>query len=383
MDFEKHNEEMRAVWDAFHAGKPTRVPVVLGINPRILILNSQLNTSGVTFEQYSQDPDIMAQVQMQTQDYVRHNMLQDAEMGLPKDGWSIYVDFQNYYEAAWFGCDVQYRDGQVPDTEPILHSENKRMLFDRGIPDPFTGGAMARAWDFYEHMKNNMGSYSHRELPVVNVGPPPGLWTDGPRTVACSLRGATEMCLEIYEDPDYARELLRYITESTITRIKAYREHLGQEMKPQCWGFADDSIELLSVDIYTEFVLPMHRLLLQELAGEGPHSIHLCGNAQRFMTLLKEELNITIWDTGYPVDFGKARKDLGPDYLIQGGPRVSLLLHGSPEEVKGECKRILESGVMEGGRFILREGNNLSPGTPVENVAAMYEAAHAFGNYES
>jgi len=32
MDFHAHNREVKEVWDAFHAGKPIRVPVVLGLN---------------------------------------------------------------------------------------------------------------------------------------------------------------------------------------------------------------------------------------------------------------------------------------------------------------------------------------------------------------
>ena len=53
----------------------------------------------------------------------------------------------------------------------------------------------------------------------------------------------------------------------------------------------------------------------------------------------------------------------------------------TPAEVKANCREILGSGVTEGGKFILREGNNLAPGTPEENVAAMYEAAKEYGTY--
>jgi hypothetical protein len=42
----------------------------------------------------------------------------------------------------------------------------------------------------------------------------------------------------------------------------------------------------------------------------------------------------------------------------------------------------LTSGVLEGRRFILREANNLPPGVPPENLAAMYEAALAYGRYD-
>ena len=380
IDFEKHNEEVKRVWDAFNVGRPMRVPVILGINPRIHLLNPELNREGVTFEQYSEAPDLMARVQMKTHHYVRHHMLQDAEMGLPKDGWSIVVDLQNYYEAAWFGARVAYRPGQVPDTRPLLNDDNKRMLFDRGIPDPFKDGAMRRNWRFYEHMKTNMHTYSHAGLPVTSVSPA-GLGTDGPMTVACNLRGATEMCIDIYDDPDYVHQLLRCITQATITRIKAFREALGHEIKPDALAFADDSIQLLSVEAYREFVMPYHKMLIGELAGDGPHSIHLCGSVDHLMPTLKEELDLGAWDAGFPVDYARMRAELGPSFQIQTGPRVNTLLSGTVEQVDAECKRILKSGITEGGKFVCREANNLCPCTPVENVAAMYEAATTYGRY--
>jgi len=380
-DYESHNEEVKRVWEAYRAGRPTRVPVILGVNPRLMLLNPALNAEGTTFQQYSENADTMARAQLASQHYIRHNLMQDAEMGLPKEGWGISVDLQNYYEAAWFGAPVEYRDGQVPDTSPILSDDNKRMLFDLGVPDPFTGGIMGRAWELYEQMKANMGKYSHAGLPVIGVGPPSGSGTDGPMTVACSLRGATQLCIDFYEDPDYARELLHYITEATIERIRAYRKALGHDPKPVVWEFADDSIELLSVDMYVEFVLPFHKRLIGELAGAGPHSIHLCGNVGHLIPTVARELNLNVWDAGFPIDYGAIREALGHEVQIHTGPKVSTLMNGTPDDVDAESKLILESGIAKGGRFLLRDANNLSPCTPVENVAAMYRAAAKYGTY--
>lgn len=379
INFDKHNEEVREVWDAYYSGKPIRVPVILGINPRIYLLNPELNTECISFQQYSQDPDLMAQVQMISQHYIRHNMLQDAEMGLP-NSWNINVDLQNYYEAAWFGAEIEYRTGQVPDTRQLLTSDNKHMLFDRGIPDSIEGGAMKKAWQFYEHMNANKENYSYKGVPAGNIGMPGG-GTDGPMTVAANLRGATEFCLELYEDPDYANELLNYITEATIARIKAYRKTLNMEMKPQVFWFADDSIELLSVDMYKEFILPYHKKLIQELAGEGPHWIHLCGDVDRLMPTIKEELNVNTWDAGFPMNYADMRDKLGEEFSIQTGPKVSLLINGTPEQVEMETRNILESGITRGGKFIMRDANNLSPLTPVKNVEAMYNATKRYGKY--
>lgn len=381
IDYKTHNEEVREVWDAFNAGKPTRVPVALGINPRIYLLNPDLNKNNVSFRDYSEDPDLMAEIQMKSQHYVRHNLLQDAEMGLPEDGWFVYVDLQNTYESGWYGAEVEYYEGQVPDARSILTEDNKRMLFDKGIPDPLTGGIMAKNWKYYDHLKANLRNYIHAGKPAVRVAPPAGLGTDGPFTVAANLRGATEFCMELYTDPEYAHQLLKYVTEATIHRIKSMREALEMEIKPKSFGFADDSIELLSVETYKEFVLPYHKMLVAQLAGEGPHSVHLCGNVQRLMPTLKEELNIRTWDAGFPIDYANIRRELGTDMRIHTGPRVATLLNDTPQDVDEEAKLILESGITEGGKFVLIEANNLSPCTPVENVAAMYQAAKKYGVY--
>ena len=375
IDFDAHNKEVKEVWDAFHAGKPIRVPVIVGSNPRYYLLSPWLNPHGITFQDYSEDPDLMLETQLEYQLYVRHDLLQDVEMGMPKEAWpGVSVDLQNYYEAAWFGCPVRFYDCQVPDTEPILTDDRKSMLFDRGIPDPFKDGSMAKNLLFYEYIRKKIKDYTFKRLPVAAVNPA-GLGTDGPLTVAANLRGATEIFLDMYEDPQYVKDLLNYITEATIVRIKAWREMLGHDLKPVSWGFADDSIQLISCEAYREFVLPCHKRLLSELAGSGPHAIHLCGDATRHFKIIRDELNVTTFDTGFPVDFGWLREELGPDVLIQGGPSAQFLALSSPEDVREEVRRILSTGVLEGGRFILREGNNLAPGTPEENVAAMYHAA--------
>ena len=382
IDFAAHNEEVKAVWESFHAGKPIRVPVILGLNVRYYLFSPWLNPRGISFREYTEDPGLMLETQLEFQHYVRHNLLSDAEMGMPAEAWpGVGVDLQNYYEAAWFGCPVHYREGQVPDTSPILGGDNKRMLFDRGMPDPFAGGIMAKNLRYYEQIGERLRDYTFMGLPVRGVSPS-GLGTDGPFTAAANLRGATEICIDIYEDPEFVRELLDYITSATIARIRAWRQKLGHEMRPRNWGFADDSVQLLSTETYREFVLPCHRRLVAELAGEGSHSIHLCGDATRHFKMIRDELNVNGFDTGYPVDFAWLREELGPDVQVSGGPTVAFLQRATPSEVREEVRRILGTGIMDGGKFVLREANNMSPGIPEENIAAMYRAAQEFGSYQ-
>jgi uroporphyrinogen-III decarboxylase len=61
---------------------------------------------------------------------------------------------------------------------------------------------------------------------------------------------------------------------------------------------------------------------------------------------------------------------------------VSLLKNSSPDDCFRETARILQSGIKEGGRFILKEANNLPPCVPPDNLAAVYRACHEFGTYD-
>lgn len=378
IDYAAHNAAVEQLWKEYHEGRPSRVPMILGISSRFTVLNPQANPRGITYRDYFTDPGVMFEHQLQHQHWVRHNLLQDAELGLPQI-WTVNVDFQNSYEQLWYGAPLRFIEGDVPDTPPFLTDENKWDFIAAGPPEPFAGW-MGRAWEFYEEFRERARAYEFCGRPV-QVGGLPGAGTDGPFTIACALRGPTELCLDMYLDPDFYHALMNLIVEATVARIYAFRERLGQPRESKAWGFADDSIALLSEATYREMVLPYHKRLVQEFGAEGPNSIHLCGDATHLFRTIRDELKVTHFDTGFPVDHGRLRRELGPDVTIQGGPHVEVLRTGTPEAIRAETRRILQSGVTEGGRFILREGNNLAPGTPPENVAAMYQACQEFGRY--
>ncbi|HEU5317173.1 MAG TPA: hypothetical protein VFX49_13775, partial [Chloroflexota bacterium] len=46
--FEVHNAEVAAVWTAYRRGRPTRVPVIFGINPRYTMDDRSANSRRVT-----------------------------------------------------------------------------------------------------------------------------------------------------------------------------------------------------------------------------------------------------------------------------------------------------------------------------------------------
>ncbi|HEY0866784.1 MAG TPA: uroporphyrinogen decarboxylase family protein [Fimbriimonas sp.] len=380
IDAVRHNEEVAEVWEAYRAGDPIRVPMILGSTPRFTSEIPDWNPHGITYEDVFEDPMLMLQRQIEHQAWVRHTLPQDAEWGLPLDGWRVEVNFENVYEAAWFGCPIQFEPGQIPDTLPILDDDRRNLLFDRGIPEPFEG-FMGKAWAFYGRQKEAASQgWSYLGRPLLDVWPC-GMYTDGPLTIACNLRGATRFLGDLAEDDNYADDLLEFVTTAVIGRLKSFRRRLGLEVQAESFGFADDAILHLSVDMYRERILPHHRRMVDELSRGGAGSMHLCGNATRHFPTIVKELNVRSFDTGFPVDHGALRRELGPEVEIAGGPSVPLLLGSDPESVARETASILDSGVMEGGLFIMREGNSLAPDTPLENLRTMYETTRRCGRY--
>ena len=376
-DFAKHNAEQAALWADFNADRPTaRIPIILGTNTRYFMFNDSANPEGLDFQRYSEDPDVMFDARLQFQRWSRFNLLQDAELGMPEK-WTVCPDFQNYYEAAWFGCSVHYFPGQVPDALPEFSDAPERVM-ENGFPDPF-GGFGKRVLEYWEHFKARAACEKFLDRPIEPWLPFHG--TDGPLTVACNLFGADFVCETMADDPDRLQRLLSFLTEAAILRITAWRKAGGLPVQQRDYGFADDCAALISTAMYREHVLPHHQRLCEALSEPGrPRGIHLCGDATRHFQTLVEELNIKTFDTGFPVNFGALRKELGPEVRIQGGPHVEFLMRAKPAEVRDEVRRILQSGVLEGGRFMLREGNNLAPRTPLENTEAMYHAGREAGN---
>jgi uroporphyrinogen-III decarboxylase len=376
-DFDRHNAEVRELWASFNAWKPAaRIPIILGANTRYYMFNKGANPDGMDFRRYSENPDVMFDTQLRFQRWSRFNLLQDAELGLPEK-WTLAPDFQNYHEAAWFGCRIHYFQDQVPDTMPDFADAPERVM-EKGIPDPF-GGLMARVLAYWEHYQRRAAKETFLGRPIEAIPPWPGSFSDGPMTVACNLFSAEFVCETMADDPDRFHRLMDFVTEAMIRRMTAWRKLAGTPVPQDGFFFADDSIALISPAMYREHILPYHRRLCEALSTSAPRTVHLCGDATRHFRTLRDELNVQSFDTGFPVDFGALRRELGPGVRIQGGPHVHFLMQASPAEVREEVRRIAQTGAFQGGFFVLREGNNLAPGTPLENTEALYHAGREFG----
>ncbi len=381
-DFSQHNQEVRELLKAYEKGENSRIRMSIDSNPRMILMDSRLNKNKVSFQSYLGDPKIMLETQMRFEEFVFCELYYDHLMGLEDNNFFAYVDSQNTDESLWFGAELYLPDGGQPGTR-LLDLDDYMENFAGKLLDPFSGIYEKEINHYNYFVKARDEGYEYKGKPLSFILFP-GLGTDGPFTLACGLFGPDRICVDMRLEPEAYHELMNFITENTINRIKEFRKHLKQPVKSPNFFLADDTIAILSLEDYTNFVLPYHRKIFDELTdGSGKNKAHFCGDATRFFPLIAKEFNVDYFDTGFPVNHGKLVQELGPDVTVGGGLHVDLLLAGRKEEIEQETKRILLDVKEHSRSFIIKEANNLAPKTPPENIRVMYEAVKRYGVFDS
>lgn len=380
-DFSRHNAMVYENEEKRKCNEKVRNKVVVGFNVRITLADKRTNPEGFSFQEMYQDPDIHGEMLLRMAAWTRSKMKFDWEMGLPKK-WVITPYAANVYEDSLLGAEVLFPGGyEVPATRPHFTGEGGYQRFMeypfKSLPDH---GHMRMMHETYLSWKEKCDQgWEYLGVPVIAAPYIGG--TDGPFTIACNVFGAEEICLMAFDDPERFHSILNRNVDLTIKRIKEMSKLYQQPWIPEdvkSFGFADDMIALISNETYIEMVLPHHKRLIEELApNASARGIHLCGDSCRHFKTIKEELKVTSFDTGFPVNFDTLRDSIGNDACISGGPKCNLFLE-SKKELVSETIRIAKSAVANLGSFTMREGNNLPPLVPDENLEAFYEAATKF-----
>lgn len=377
-DFDAHNAEVRQMSAADAAGRPYRVPIIVGVSLRYFMSEESANPERIDYEEFMEDPDVMFDACLRFQRWRQFNVLQDAELGLPR-AWGIYVDYQNFADSAWLGCKVHYMPGEVPDTRPDFADCPERIM-EHGIPHP-EAGILAKVMRFHERFVERAARETYLGRPIEIGAPWCTVGCDGLLTVCCDVFGPEFVCMAMAAEPERMETLLTFVREALVSKIIHHRKMMGIPIPQPGYLSGDDSIALISNAMYREHVLPHHKLWYDAVATPEWRGIHLCGDSSRHFVTLRDELGICLFDTGFPIDFGRLRAQLGPEVRIQGGPRVEMVRSSTPAAIREEVRRILETGILDGRKFVLREGNNVAPQTPLENTEAMYFAGREFGRY--
>ena len=142
---------------------------------------------------------------------------------------------------------------------------------------------------------------------------------------------------------------------------------------------------LISLEMYRKYLRPRHQRVVDLAKYYGlPVIIHTCG-ASSWVYEDFIEMGITGVDTLQP-----EAANMSPAYLCaQFGGRLNFrgcistagpLAYGTAQETEAVCKETLEIMMTHGG-YHFAPTHSIQDNTPVENLLAMYNAAHKYGVY--
>jgi len=190
------------------------------------------------------------------------------------------------------------------------------------------------------------------------------------------FRGSKGIMLDMYRRPELVlkacEKVLPFLLERALLPARATGN--PRVFIPLHWGMDG----FLSREQYLKFYWPTLRELMMAMIKEG---LYPCPFFEgEYMSRLDIIRDMPPGKACYKfesVDMVKAREVLGEGIALRGGVPVSLLVTGTPDQVKEHVRRLIDT-VAKWGAFIIDASTILDDAKP-ENVRALFDAAREFG----
>ena len=288
----------------------------------------------------------------------------------------VYPYFDNVKQASAFGCEVVYSPDETLQSVPCMRdiSDIETMY----LPKPTDGlfGKYIDWWFQMQEFAKETKIYFGKEEGRVVVSPMTLIGLS-PHMVAVDLAG-TELYYWMGEEPEMYHKLMQKITQNSIEC-----EEYVRKLSPYPWqgfGLAEDTSTIVSAEMYRRMIMPYTLQIYQRFAaGRFCRGMHMCGPSTHLLPVLADNVRITDFNVfGFPVTPQDAAEILGGKTLLWGNINPMLMRSGTKQEVKQACLNALREMAPCGG-FMLGDGANIAPGTPLENIAAFVEASSEYG----
>lgn len=344
-------ERMRAL---FSGSKPDRVAVIP------FAMSYSARVAGISLRDYYLAPEKCFEAQTR------------AAAMIGYDGGPIY----GYASVGgWeFGGEVLMpEDGSIrysPTVSkyPIQTYEGVQRL---QVPDPSEAGCYPLMMEFAKICRANGFSAP------LQIGTP--------FTFAGNAVGPERLMIWMLEAPDIVHQLLEKVTDFLIAAADWFSAEFGSARCAVSASSTIDSNMLISPGQFRTFSFPYLCKLHESVLRMGARSIfvHLCGDHSKNLPIWKDVPlgEPGVLSLGSQVDIAYARELLEDKCILGGNIDTSALLTEKPEAIIDLCRGALEKGKDSRSGFILMPSCELAPGTPIDNVLAMIEAARKYGRY--
>lgn len=271
------------------------------------------------------------------------------------DGMPIVFDLQ--IEAEILGCELKWTKDNPPMVASHPLSKSKKIPCDCTIISeddgrlPMILDVMRQSGELF----NDIALY--------------GLIC-GPLTLASHLRG-TDIFIDMYEDPEYVKELLFY-----CLKINKALSSMYIDASMDVIAVVDPLVSQISSDHFTEFLHEPFTQLFSYIKEKGAYSsFFVCGDATKSIEAMCKTNPDSI-SIDENVNIAHA-KEITDKYNVVIGGNIQLtvtMLHGSQQENMQAVLDIVDSCTEN--NLILSPGCDMPYDTPIENTIAISQTIH-------
>lgn len=197
-------------------------------------------------------------------------------------------------------------------------------------------------------------------------------------TIGAALRGTVGTINDMFRQPE---KMIEYIENEMPKAIKSIVETADITGIPTTYmPLHRGADSFMSEKQFLKFYWPYLKQVVDGLVAEGVVPVLFAEGAYNSRLEIVKELPkaSVIWHFDQ-TDIKRAKEILGDSACIMGNIPISMMVTGTPDEVKACCKTLIETAGKNGG-YILAPGA-ASDDIKVENIQAMLEAAKEYGVY--
>jgi len=270
----------------------------------------------------------------------------------------FWSEFGMCTEPSAFGARCIFPRNEFPHAEKIVEEPTDAAAIAE--PNPATDGLLPFMLGRLKWAQPRIEALGHRIRFSVSRGP---------LNVATFLMGTTEFLMGIKTDPDEMHRMLRTIT-SFLKRWHA----LQRETVPTIDGMMmlDDIVGFMGEADFLEFGKPyLQELYDTDVSVKFFHNDAPCAESLRHYP----EIGINLYNPGIQSTLAEMREMADGKLTILGNiPPRDVLAQGTPEQVRGAVRRLLDS-TPDRSRLVLSCGGGMAPGTSTENIKAFLDEA--------
>lgn len=304
---------------------------------------------------YYQKSDICLDTQIKLQNQFPDNLL------LP----GIWPDFGVVAEPSAFGCPVVWDENEAPVAKPAMNS--MRHVLTMKKVNVKEDGLLPEVIKRYEYFFNNLPQKYIEDYGYLDGS----VFFLGPLETAAAIRGYCEFLFELYDNPTLVHKLLDIVTTTELEYLRYLETKIGKIKRLLlCDHFATQ----VSPELFEEFVFPY----ITRIFDEYPTAIKLYHNEGKVDHILSRipDMGTTIFHFG--TEIRKTKELIGDKVCLMGNiDPVRIIRDGTPEQIKEEARRVLQTGA-KGGGFILCSAGAFGVHTPDINVNSMLNAVKRY-----